>query len=167
MLNLKWNRNCFSISFVENNFWGKSTEFIANSLRQSAVYWGPAQFEVKFVEILAAFVAHQRPRQSLAPQKRKKSPKKVFNNSAIGPLKGWFATLFCLLESFKWFSVFFLPVVWPGRHEKSYELIENCLIVGGRRTFCLQIQGRGLWRKGLSKWVAAIREDQSHWCNMR
>ena len=124
MLNLKWNRNCFSISFVENNFWGKSTEFIANSLRQSAVYWGPAQFEVKFVEILAAFVAHQRPRQSLPPQKRKKSPKKVFNNSAIGPLKGWFATLFCLLESFKWFSVFFLPVVWPGRHEKSYELIE-------------------------------------------
>ena len=72
-----------------------------------------------------------------------------------------------LLASFKWFSVFFLPVVWPGRREKDYELIENCLIVGGRRTSCLQIQGRGLWRKGLSKWVGAIREDQSHWCNMR
>ena len=165
MLNLKWNRNCFSISFVENNFWGKSTEFIANSLRQSAVYWGPAQFEVKFVEILAAFVAHQRPRQSLPPQKRKKSPKKVFNDLWKVGLRHWRSIW--LLASFKWFSVFFLPVVWPGRRENNYELIENCLIVGGRRTFCLQIQGRGLWRKGLSKWVRAIREDQSHWCNVR
>ena len=165
MLNLKWNRNCFSISFVENNFWGKSTEFIANSLRQSAVYWGPAQFEVKFVEILAAFVAQQRPRQSLPPQKRKKSPKKVFNDLWKVGLRHWRSIW--LLESFKWFSVFFLPVVWPGRRENNYELIENCSIVGGRRTFCLQIQGRGLWREGLSKWVGAIREDQSHWCNMR
>ena len=126
MLNLKWNRNCFSISFVENNFWGKSTEFIANSLRQSAVYWGPAQFEVKFVEILAAFVAHQRPRQSLPPQTGKSRPRKF---STVLPFDLWKVGLrhwrsICLLESFKWFSVFSLPVVWPGRHEKSYELIE-------------------------------------------
>ena len=149
MLNLKWNRNCFSISFVENNFWGKSTEFIANSLRQSAVYWGPAQFEVKFVEILAAFVAHQRPRQSLPPQKRKKSPKKVFNDLWKVGLRHWRSI--CLLESFKWFSVFSLPVVWPGRHEKSYELIE----IGGelfdckrKKNFLFTNSGEGALEEG-------------------
>ena len=95
---------------------------------------------------------------------------KVGQESFQRPLKGWFATLFCLLESFKWFSVFFLPVVWPGRHEKSYELIEvgrDLFDCWRKKNFLFTNSGEGALEEGLSKWVRAIREDQSHWCNVR
>ena len=58
MLNLKWNAGqLFSISFVEYNFGGKSTEFIADLV----VGCGNLCIEVKFVEILPAFVPTKGP----------------------------------------------------------------------------------------------------------